>query len=212
MGIEKTDAESTDIYQDGLLVEGYTLKLDNDKDRKCAIDFITFLEPPSPEFDEHAFFTKGVLLLEEEIKEFLQTQNRKTTGSFCHLTILASKIHQNKWLWHAVHNLRLIRNKYAHSLKDYDEKDALIDTFIEHAEKSISFDGESWFKLIDKKNERALRLYYLVVSVWEYLCCLNGASDSFTPASIWLESDKNAINNLPVLKEKTIGTGSDKAV
>lgn len=158
----------------------------NEKDKSCLQDYIKYIICPSPDFDELLFFTKASLLIEQEIKEFLEKNNKKSKVNFFKLIEYISKIHIDDELWNAIHNIRKIRNSYAHELKNEDKKDDLINNFISHAEKINDFDGLELFPIDDYENQRSARSYYLFTIVWETLCRLNGASSDFSPSRSWL--------------------------
>tara|TARA_R110002167_G_scaffold159918_7_gene355653 strand:- start:717 stop:1352 length:636 start_codon:yes stop_codon:yes gene_type:complete len=159
----------------------------NDKDRRCISDYVQYLSFPGSQYDEHAFFTKGALLIEQEIKEFLASRNRRTNKDFFTLIGYAKKLHKDDNLWDAVHNIRQLRNLYSHDLKGDDQKEKLIDDFIEHGEKVTGFDGKGWFGMSDQRNRRAFRAYFIFTLIWQELCRLNGASEDFDPARSWLD-------------------------
>lgn len=174
-------------YSEELIDFRNYLLIINDKEKRCAEDFLLFVPSPNKDFDEHSFFTKFPLLIEQEIKEYLIRNNRKSGSGFYQTIEFAKKIYNDPELWHAIHNLRKIRNCYSHKLRNESEKDRLINDFLSHAEKANSFDGEKLFPIADYQNQRAVRVYYMCTFVWEFLCKLNGASSSFSLSAVWLK-------------------------
>lgn len=166
-------------------IEGY-MDVTDERIRTQAIYFAKALPSPGSDwFQPDIFFIRAHKLLEYEVKSILGKRGyrkRNHGGAIYQLR----KLNLSKdcsFACDILNLIRKVRNSAAHDLKlDSKAMDAW-GTMIQKFEEFQGVEGPRNVDLISLDFQGQFRTYMCVVSVWVWLCQVNGAPPGFDPVS-----------------------------
>ncbi|MAX54641.1 MAG: hypothetical protein CL537_03865 [Alcanivoracaceae bacterium] len=154
-----------------------------------VIGIVRSLPAPDDKFNDYEFFMRGQILLEKELKKYLDGNGVACSNrSFYELILEARKFSKrNRRLWDAMDTFRTVRNKYAHAeMPEKKTRRAWI-KFVNIIESIFGYEGAKLFPIKNIKKKRVVRLYFSVLVSIEYLRGLCGEPLKQSPFEAFLD-------------------------